>query len=47
MATLGTAALNLLRIAGFNSIRESLQAVRHDIKGVLAMVRRQPALNPF
>ena len=47
MATLRTAALNLLRIAGFNSIREGLQAVMHDIQGLLAMVRRQPALNPF
>ena len=47
MATLRTAALNLLRIAGFNSIREGLQAVMHDIQGLLAMVRRQPAPNPF
>jgi predicted transposase YbfD/YdcC len=47
MATLRTAALNLLRIAGFNSIREGLQAVMHDIQELLAMVRRQPAPNPF
>jgi hypothetical protein len=41
-----TAALNLLRIAGFDSIREGLQVVMHDIQGLLAMVRQQPALNP-
>jgi hypothetical protein len=46
MATLRTAALNLLRIAGFNSIREGLQAVMHDIKELLLMVKRQPELNP-
>ena len=31
MATLRTAGLNLLRLAGFGSIREGLQAVMHDI----------------
>ena len=31
MATLRTAALNLLRLAGFQSIRTGLQAVMHDI----------------
>ena len=42
MATLRTAALNLLRLAGFRSIRAGLQAVMHDITALLAMVRRQP-----
>ncbi len=42
MATLRTAALNLLRLAGFRSIRTGLQAVMHDIKALLAMARRQP-----
>ena len=42
MATLRTAALNLLRLAGFRSIRTGLQAVMHDIKTLLAMARRQP-----
>ena len=42
MATLRTAALNLLRLAGFDSIREGLQAVMHDIKALLARAQRQP-----
>jgi hypothetical protein len=42
MATLRTAAMNLLRLAGFQSIRAGLQAVMHDITALLAMVRRQP-----
>ena len=42
MATLRTAALNLLRLAGFGSIREGLQSVMHDITALLAMARRQP-----
>jgi len=45
MATLRTAALNLLRLAGFQSIRAGMQAVMHDITGLLAMVRRQPQPN--
>jgi hypothetical protein len=40
-ATLRTAAFNLLRLAGFQSIRSGTQAVMHDIKALLAMVRRQ------
>ena len=44
MATLRTAALNLLRLAGFNSIRAGLQAVMHDITALLAMARRRPEL---
>jgi hypothetical protein len=42
LATLRTAALNLLRLAGFDSIREGLHAVMHDIKALLAMAMRQP-----
>ena len=42
MATLRTAALNLLRLAGFQSIRAGLQAVMHDITALLAMARRRP-----
>ncbi len=40
MATLRTAALNLVRLAGFQSIRTGLQAaVMHDITALLAMAR--------
>jgi hypothetical protein len=46
MATLRTAALNLLRLAGFRSIRTGLQSVMHDISALLAMARRQPELYP-
>ena len=46
MATLRTAAMNLLRLAGFGSIREGLQAVMHDITALLAMARRQPEIDP-
>ena len=42
MATLRTAALNLLRLAGFESIRAGMQAVTHDIKALLAMATRKP-----
>ena len=42
MATLRTAALNLLRLASFGSIRAGLQAVIHDIAALLAMVQRKP-----
>ena len=42
MATLRTAALNLLRLGGFQSIRAGMQAVMHDITALLAMVRRRP-----
>ena len=45
MATLRTAALNLLRLAGFGSIREGLQSVMHDLTALLAMARRQPEPN--
>jgi len=46
MATLCTAALNLLRLAGFRSIRADLQAVMHDIEAMLAMAWRQPEQIP-
>ena len=46
MATLRTAALNLLRLAGFRSIRAGIQAVMHDITALLAMARRRPQANP-
>ena len=45
MVTLRTAALNLLRLARFQSIRTGLQAVMHDITALLAMARRQPELD--
>jgi hypothetical protein len=43
MAPLRTAAMNLLRLAGFQSIRAGLQAVMHDITALLSMARRRPA----
>ena len=46
MATLRTAAMNLLRLAGFRLIRAGLQAVMHDIKALLAMVQRRPEPGP-
>ena len=46
VATLRTAALNLLRLAGFRSIRAGLQAVMHDITALLAMARRRPEPGP-
>ena len=42
MATLPPAALSLLRLAGFRSIRAGMQEVMHDITALLAMVRRLP-----
>ena len=42
MATLRTAALNLLRLGGFQSIRAGMQAVMHDIRVLLAMAMRRP-----
>jgi hypothetical protein len=42
MATLCTAAMNLLRLAGFCPIRTGLQTVMNDITALLAMARRQP-----
>ena len=46
MATLRTAAMNLLRLSGFQSIRAGIQAVMHDIQALLAMVQQQPQPNP-
>ena len=42
MASLRTAALNLLRFDGFLSIRAGLQARMHDITTLLGMALRQP-----
>jgi hypothetical protein len=46
MATLGAAALNLLRLAGFRTIRAGVQAVMHDINQLLKMAGRQPEPAP-
>ena len=46
IATLRTAALNLLRLAGFRSIRAGMQAVMHEITALLAIARRRPQHNP-
>ena len=46
MATLRTAALNLLRLSGFQSIRAGMQAVMPDITALLAMAMRQPSPGP-
>ncbi len=46
MATLRSAALNLLRLAGFRSIRAGIQAVLHDITALLAMARCRPKPGP-
>jgi len=42
MASLRTAALNLLCLAGFQLIRSGMQAVMHYIKALLAMASQQP-----
>jgi hypothetical protein len=41
MATLRTAALNQLRLAGFQSIRTGMQVVMNDIAVLLAMAMRR------
>jgi predicted transposase YbfD/YdcC len=46
LAAMRTAALNLLRLAGFDSIREGLHAVMHDVSALLAMAMRQPQSPP-
>lgn len=46
MGSLRTAALNLLRLAGFESIRTGMQTVMHDITALLAMAMRQPSRSP-
>ena len=47
MATLRTAAHNLLRLAGFQSIRTGMKAVMHDITELLAVALRKPSLEPI
>jgi len=42
LASLRTAAPNLLRLNGLQSIRAGMQAVMHDITALLAMAMRQP-----
>ena len=46
MSSLRTAALNLLRLAGFQSIRAGMQAVMHDMTALLAMARQRPQPDP-
>jgi hypothetical protein len=46
MATLRRAALNLMRLSGFQSIRSGMQGVCQDITELLAMVRRQQGPRP-
>ena len=46
MATLRTAAMNLLRLAGIRSIRTGLQAVMHDVTALLTMAQRRPEPTP-
>jgi len=45
MATLRTAALNLLRLSGFRSIRAGIHAVMPDITSFLAMAMRRHQRN--
>jgi hypothetical protein len=47
MGSLRTAALNLLRLAGFQSIRSGMQSVMHDIGELMAMARRQPGQEAY
>jgi hypothetical protein len=47
MATLRTAAMTLLRLAGFESIRAGMQTVMHDITALLSMAMRQPDPKPI
>ena len=42
MATLRTAAMNLLRLAGFQSIRAGMQAMMHYMTTLLKMAKRKP-----
>ena len=46
MAMLRSAALKLLRLAGFQSIQAGMQAVMHDIKALLAMALHKPQHDP-
>jgi len=42
VVTVRTAALNLLRLAGFQSIQPCLKMVMHDFTVLQGMVRSQP-----
>ena len=46
LAMLQTAAMNLLRLAGFRSMRAGMQVVMHDITALLAIARQQSEPNP-
>jgi hypothetical protein len=46
MATLRPAALNLIRLAGFSSIRAGLQTVMHGIRELLAMTMHKTEPEP-
>ena len=46
MATLRTATLNLLRLAGFQSFRSELDAMLYDITALLSMARRKTTPTP-
>jgi len=46
MATLCTAAMTLLLLAWFRSIRTGLQAVMHDITALLTRAQRRPEPTP-
>ncbi len=47
LAALRSEALNLLRLDGFDSMREGLNAVLHDIRLLLAIATQQRPLNPW
>jgi hypothetical protein len=42
LASLRTATLNMLQLAGFQSIRAEIHAEMHDITALLAKAMRQP-----
>ncbi len=46
MTTLRTAALSLMRLAGFQLTRAGMQAVMHDITTLLTIAMRDPGTNP-
>ena len=45
MATLRTAAMNMMRLGSFQLIRSCMQAVMHDTTALLAMAQRQQLQN--
>lgn len=47
MAALRTAALNPLRLVGFQSIRAGKQAVLHNITALVVMARQRPQPNKW